>query len=198
MEFLLALNILWSCTSTFNCRQFIPTISYLACYKGHDRLFNVTMMYWFFYLLIFTLISFLHFRSSSKVYNTLFLLVSICISVLQPCIAIIDEASTSHVLPIDKIHRFMISLVIIFLLLWIYLTSFETKIQLYLKKYIGIGIICLFWSIAQWFYAERDGCIFNYIFEAISEWITISIGIFLPYMYSRFYTEIFFITKFRR
>ena len=195
METLIFCNIIWSCVSTFNCLWFIPTISYLACYKGHDRLFNFTMVFWGLFLSVFTLVSYIQYRSLSTRYNVLFLSTGLLISILQPCLAVLDEGNSSNILPIEKVHGIFIITLIFASFFWIFLTNHRFPIQGKLYKYILTGVGLLFCSIAQWFYGENDGIIFNYAFEALFEWTTVAMAVFLPYMYSETYKDIIISTK---
>ena len=189
MELLLISNIIWSCSSTFPCSDFLPTISYLACFRGHDRLFSFTMTFWSGNLAMFFVLSYNHYRSSSR-FNNLFCLISLVICLVQPGIAILDEANTSYFVKIEKIHSgFMIGLFLASMV-WIYLTSLGKGMRSALIKYINLLILCACWSFLQWFYEDSNNFWFNYKVEAISEWITVTLAVFTPYMYSIEFGEV--------
>lgn len=187
MLFLLTFNILWSCTSTFPCSHFLPTLSYLACYRGHDRLFTFTMTYWGVNLFIFTFFSFLHFKTDSKLFNYSLIFSGFIISALQPCIAVIDEANTSYYAKIEKIHAVMMIILIFFILFWVFLTGNSGKLSQGVRKYTNLMVFVGCWSILQWFYAEKQGLVFNYNIEAVSEWLAVTLAVFCPCVYASSY-----------
>ena len=192
MELLLIFNIIWSCSSTFPCSDFLPTISYLACFRGHDRLFAFTMTFWSGTLAIFFILSYSHYQSSNRFSSNLLILLSLVICLVQPGIAILDEANTSYFLKIEKIHSgFMIGLFLASMF-WIYLTSILKPMRSSLNKYIHILILCACWSFLQWFYEETHNFWFNYKLQAISEWVTVTLAVFTPYMYSLEFGEVTF------
>ena len=190
MELLLAANLTWSCVSTFDCSKFLPTVSYLACYRGHDRLFNFTMVYWGMVLMLFNCAAYLNFRTDIKKYNSFLFLLGAGICIAQPCIAVFDEANTSFYVKTEFIHGGMMIGLILSSLFWIYLTYNTGKIKSLLNRYIAVSLSFLLWSISEWFYADKDGVFFSYFFEALSEWIAITFAIFLPFMYSRDFPDI--------
>lgn len=185
--FLLAFNILWSCSSTFPCPSFLPTLSYLACYRGHDRLFTFTMTCWGVNLFIFTFISFLHLKTDSRLYNYSLTFSGFIISALQPCIAVIDEANTSYYAKIEKIHAVLMIILVFFILFWFFIAGHSRKLTQGVKQYTNLMVFVGCWSILQWFYAEKQGIVFNYNVEAVSEWLAVTLAVFCPFVYASSY-----------
>lgn len=185
MEILLIINIIWSCSVTFPCFDFLPTISYLACFRGHDRLFTFTMTLWSGNLMMFSVLAYIHYRGSNQVFNKIFILISFCICLIQPGIAILDEANTSYFVKIEKIHLGLMIGMFIGSMVWVYLTSLGKGMRSSLRHYINLLIFSSCLSFLQWFYEEKDSFWFNYKLEAVSEWITVTLAVFTPYMYSK-------------
>ncbi|OMJ80402.1 hypothetical protein SteCoe_19356 [Stentor coeruleus] len=197
MELLLAINIIWSCSSTFTCSEFLPTISYLTCYRGHDRLFCVTMVYWCFILLLFSIISYLNLKTDSYYTNVFMLLIGIVIALINPALAVLDEANTSYYVKTEKVHAGLMIGLILASLVWLYITTLSSKLTQFVHKYIIVGLVLLLWSMAQWFYAERGGVVFNYFVEAVSEWIVVTLAVFIPYVYAGCFENVSVSTKYK-
>jgi hypothetical protein len=107
-----------------------------------------------------------------------------------PWLGLLDEANSSHVFPIEKVHFAIIVGVQTVGLLWAYLsTKALHKAQIdtnFLMKYIGVGLCLLIYCIYQWRYVndtEADWATEN--LEALAEWGAVSMCVFLPYVYTK-------------
>lgn len=197
MESLLAINIIWSCSSTFSCSEFLPTISYLACYRGHDRLFCFTMVYWCLILILFSIISYLNLKTDSYYTNISMLLIGIAIALITPALAVLDEANTSYYVKTEKVHAGLMIGLIMASLVWLYITTLSSRLTEFIHRYIIISLLLLLWSMAQWFYAEKGGIVFNYFVEAVSEWIVVTLAVFIPYVYAGCFENVGVSTKYK-
>lgn len=56
-------NIILACATNFYCTIFIPTLPYLGCFRGHDRIFIVTCTFYSLVLPILYFGGYLHFRA---------------------------------------------------------------------------------------------------------------------------------------
>ncbi|CAG9315986.1 unnamed protein product [Blepharisma stoltei] len=197
MEFLLVFNIFWSCRDTFDCSTFWPTLSYLACFRGHDRLFNFTLTYFTAILPVFLIISYTHFSHIyGRCFNFCFISLGILITFTLPFISMIDEANSSHIMPLEKIHIGIMTWFIAGVLIWIYMSMLcMRKINIpadriewkgFLEKYLTFGITMLGFNIYEYFFAYSKNANWwvNQNVEAVCEWTVISMAVFLPYVYS--------------
>jgi hypothetical protein len=156
------------------------------------------MTFWGGNLAFFSLFAYQNFKNSSDLFNKVFLLTSLLISLVQPGIAIFDEANTSYFVKIEKIHAGIMIGLFIACMIWIFLTGLTGKLRKELKTYLNLFIFCACWSFVQWIYAEKDQFPFNYHIEAVSEWITVTFAVFLPYAYSVSFEETVFATSIRK
>jgi len=195
---LIAVNVAWSCNSTFNCVDFKPTVSYLACFRGHDRLFNFTMTLAGAFLSFFFVTAYANFNYFfSDLQNLAYIGLSCLISVGMPLIGIIDEANTSDLVPLERFHFWIVFCVVSCCLGWVYLTmgcldnfnftKSQTAAVVFLKKYLAVGLTVLFVNILQWTHEvfSEPNWLFNMNYQAYSEWCVILMGCFTPYTYSR-------------
>ncbi|CAG9315753.1 unnamed protein product [Blepharisma stoltei] len=197
MEVIVVINIIWSCVSTFDCSIFWPTVSYLACFRGHDRLFNFTMAFYAFITGLFFITAHVHFF---KIYTPrlklFYTLLSAGIVLAFPFISMIDEGNSSHVVPLEKIHYWIMIGFICGVLAWIYMSLLcinaisipkENLIwKDFLLKYLAIGFAILLVNLYEYKYAytEQANWFTNQNVEAACEWMVISMTVFLPFIYS--------------
>jgi hypothetical protein len=73
---LTATNLIFACTTNFTCRQFLPTLNYLGCFRGHDRMYIDACTFFAGVLVVFHISAYLRFRqiSSGEVSTVLALL----------------------------------------------------------------------------------------------------------------------------
>ena len=197
MELLLVANIIWSCSSTFDCRSFWPTISYIACFRGHDRLFNFSTGYFMVILLLFFCLASVQFSDSCSVWkNRLMLLLGIGISFLLPSASILDEANSSHIVPLEKVHLILMVIMISAGILWIYfsmkimnalkLPKREEEWRDFLVRYLVFGHAMTAFTIVEWVYAYTTykNWWMNENVEALCEWTVVTMCVFGPFVYS--------------
>ena len=133
----------------------------------------------------------------------IFVLVSVLLTLATPFIVLIDEANSSHVVPLEKIHYIITVAYITLSVLWIFI-SMEAGRQLsskmtrsqqewydFLKKYILFGMIMLAFNVFEWTYAytDRANWWINENVEALFEWTVVSMAVFLPFFYSLTYNR---------
>ena len=197
-EVLLAVNLVYSCYTTFDCTTFWPTLSYMAVFSGHDRLFAFTLTQLSFSLPLFFLAIQAQFRSVLSVFaNAVMLITWLGICILLPTVALIDEANASNVAPLSTIHYWLMVGVISLSLLWTgtSLVAIQEgkkeagwkgmKEVSYLKKYVcvtllALGVTVVEWTLAGSIYANS---VMNETVEAVCEWTTVSLAVFAPYTY---------------
>ena len=190
---LICANLFWVCNGVFDCKSFWPTISYMACFRGNDRLFSFTMTLQGTFLLVFFITAYANYSQFMNVFEkVMFGVLGVLISLAMPFIAMIDEANDSHILPLKEIHLGIMIGVISCSLTWTYLTYLciskmdddQKKQSEFLKNYILLGLGMLVMNLLEWYYREKNNWLFNSNAEALSEWLVVGLALFLPYVYS--------------
>lgn len=197
MELLIFLNLLWSCSRTFDCRSFWPTISYLGCYKGHDRVYNLSAGLYSFVLMSFFLSASLNYRPYlNQALNRFMLLLGVGISMLFPAVTIIDEANSSYYVQTELVHYILMKILLTLGFSWVFfsvmvigrikLEPAEEEWNSFLKKYILLGVAMACLSIYEWNNANLDPKTWwmNENVEALTEWFAVTLCIFAPFFYS--------------
>lgn len=197
MEIILAIDIIWSCSSTFDCRSFWPTISYIACFRGHDRLFNLSAAYYMVILILFFVSASLNYREyCSRWMHRIMLFLAMTICLLLPCVSIIDEANSSHILPLEKIHFILMVVLISAAVLWVYfsirimnsmkLPKREEEWRDFLIRFVVFGHAMLAFTIYEWVYAYTPykNWWMNENVEALCEWTVVTMCVFGPFCYT--------------
>lgn len=93
-------NIGIACATNFYCTIFLPTFSYLGCFRGHDRVFIVTCTYFALVLPITYIGGHLHFRSvASNIKRGVMAIFGIISCVSLPVLALVNEVNGVHLLP---------------------------------------------------------------------------------------------------
>ena len=187
---LLATTIIVSCIYTFQCEEFLPTISYLAAYSQYDRALVWVATAQIVPLLFFFISTFIVYsRHMSKLDNYTLLFISIMLSLLFPSIVIVDEVNSSYYFPFDRLHVILTSSFMLALGIWM-LFSFEwlykihkAKPSIYIKRLAAYILACFFsiyLSMSQWKIAENPE---DYLNLALKEYLSILLLIFLPRAY---------------
>lgn len=197
MELLVFINLIWSCKSTFDCRTFWPTLSYMGCYKGHDRVYNMSAGFFSIVLMTFFISASLNYAPYiSKITNQIMVFLGLGISMLFPAVTIIDEANSSYYVQTELVHYILMCILVSLSFAWVYFSVIAMRrVQLdaeeddwnsFLKKYILLGACMAGFSIYQWKHArsEASNWLINENVEALSEWFTVTLCIFAPFFYS--------------
>lgn len=197
IEGLIVLNLLSSCQDTFDCRTFWPTISYLAAYRGHDRTFSVTMTLLAVEVAVFVVAAWTQYQGVGKAKGRVMLGSGGLLALLIPAIALVDEANSSPYAPLEKIHRWVMTVVIVLGVVWTALSleamrtihlkrSREQQEEtLFLEKYVLTALMLLLVTVVEWcFSASHPSWLVNENVEALCEWTVVSLAVFAPYFYS--------------
>lgn len=195
-------NLALACSTNFSCRQFLPTLGYLGCFRGHDRLFIVSCTYYGLVLPLLFVGAYCHFRvidSDSRRYAMLVMGLTIC--GLLPLIALTDEVNGVHILPLESMNSFFSSIFVILSVIWLFLGYgsvvkllpslnanerawlFRLKLLLFL---IG-GLVVL--AAVEWHYSYTvySNNFLNENIEATCEWLIVCIAIFIPAVFAQFF-----------
>lgn len=194
MEALLFINVFWSCQDTFDCMTFWPTISYVGCFRGHDRLFNLALAYFAVWLCLFIPCVLACVAEHSGRCTKWFLGVGgLLLSVTLPWASIIDEANSSHIAPLEKIHVGIVTGIVIGGLIWSIVavkaasrTKGKDDQVSFLKSYWLFSVVMLAFAVYEWKYAYSDQANWwvNENVEALCEWTIVTLAVFFPYVFS--------------
>lgn len=187
---LLSTIISVSCIYTFQCAEFLPTISYLAAYSHYDRALVWVATAQIVPLLFFFISTFVVYsKHMSKFDSYTLLLISILVGLLFPSIIIVDEVNSSYYFPFDRLHVILLSALMLALGIWV-LFSLEwlykihkAKPSIYIKRLAAYILTCFFsfyLSISQWKIAENPE---DYLNLALKEYFSILLLTFLPRTY---------------
>lgn len=197
MEIMLAIDIIWSCTSTFDCRSFWPTISYIATFRGHDRLLNFSTSYYMVVLFLFLMTTMTNYAEHcSRWINRIMLFLGITVCCLLPSISVLDETNNFQFVTTEKIHLKLMGTLISAGALWIYLSlrimnsmkfpKREEEWHDFLIKYIVFGHVMAIFTAFEWFYVNTSNKHWwiNENVEALCEWTVVTMCVFGPFFYT--------------
>lgn len=198
-------NILLGCFFSLHCSQILPTVSYLACYKGHERL--VVLSFVLYGLCLAVLFLGLHVRLYEKATwfeRYLLLFLGLAIMGALPAVGIIDELNGLYFAPIDFVHGYVLYTLIVCCACWIYLSfsciydlrvgfsNTEVENMHSLLASIIWLVVFTFLTVVQWQvgYSIYSNFWFNENAFALFEWATISQAVFLPSKFARLFGDL--------
>lgn len=192
VETLLVLTLLHSCQTTFDCRTFWPTVSYMAAYRGHDRMVCFALTLSAMVLPVFFLCAYARYRAVlSPFTSSLMLLLGVLISALVPAVGVIDEANSSNVAPLELIHYWLVVGLISLGGLWtvccvVAMERLQKRGGDATWTYLSATGVMLLVTTAEWVFA---GSVYanawvNESVQAVCEWTTVSLVLFAPYTLS--------------
>lgn len=195
-------NLTLACSTNFSCKQFLPTLGYLGCFRGHDRLFIVSCTYYGLVLPLLFVGAYCHFRvvdSDSRRFAML--VIGLTISGLLPLIALTDEVNGVHILPLEPLNSFFSAVFAILCVIWIFLGYGSVKkllpslnihehawlFRLKVMLFMVLGLTVL--AAVEWHYAYTvySNDLLNENIEAVCEWLIVCIVIFIPAVFSQFF-----------
>lgn len=195
-------NITLACATNFSCGQFLPTLNYLGCFRGHDRVYIVTCTYFACVLAIFFVGAYLRFKTlASKEMNIIISGLSFLITVILPLVAVTDEVNGVHYLPLETIQVFLANLFTILSIIWAILAyrviskssnalnSDETTWLLRLRVlmiYMTIMFVVLLIE-RQFCYSAYANSFINETVESVVEWVLVCGGIITPIFFAQFF-----------
>lgn len=189
-SFLLASTVGVSCVFTFDCTEFLPTVSYLAAYSHYNRALTWIAAAQSVPLLLFFVSTFVTYsKHLSRLDSYTLLLIGTLFSLLFPSIIVIDEVNSSYYFPFDRLHVILLCSLLLALGIWM-LFSLEwlykihsTQPDYYIKRlavYILACFCSVFLSINQWKVSENPE---DYFELALKEYLSIGLLTFLPRVY---------------
>jgi hypothetical protein len=193
-------NVLLSCLFSIPCSQLLPTISYLGCFPGHERMHVFSCV--FFSLSLFVLYLGPFVRLSNLIpplplYTSLVL--GLGITGLLNAITIVDEVNGLYFSPIDWMHDYMVVFLLLVCGSYIYLAYgclsdiqdsmclSEQNAMVSLRFHIGITVAALLLAVIEWqvAYSVYANSLFNETMQALCEWGAISLAVLLPVSFCR-------------
>lgn len=190
---LLYLNLLAVCTFDIVCASYLPTLSYLATFRGYDTFFVFTITAYCF-MLVPMFLSF-HVRASKvlKTDEIIFMaLFEITIIVLGITVSLIDEINGIEFNPVDNLHVYLSFGLSIICFSWVYYAlKFLEKTELTNSKKEKIQECWLIYKVAwalyivtllEWHFAYTiyNCFIANTLIETICEWTLITLALRFP------------------
>lgn len=97
--------IITACSLSFNCSEFLPTISYIGFFRGYDRTIVLILSTWTPILLLFFSVAYTNYDEIlSRLDSLTMLFMGILISAAVPFVGVIDEVASSFYVFFEKIH----------------------------------------------------------------------------------------------
>lgn len=193
-------NVLLSCMFSIPCSQLLPTISYLGCFPGHERLHVLSCVFFSLSLFLLYLGSFVRLADlipPFPLYTGLVL--GLGITGLMTGITLVDEVNGLYFSPIDWMHDYMVVVLLLLCGCYVYLTygclsdikdsmgPSEQNALISLRFRIGLTCAFLLLAVIEWqvAYSIYANSLFNESMQAICEWGTISLAVLLPVSFCR-------------
>lgn len=193
-------NVLLSCMFSVPCSQLLPTISYLGCFPGHERLHVLSCVFFSLSLFLLYLGSFVRFTNllpPFPLYTGLVL--GLGITGLVNGITLVDEVNGLYFSPIDWMHDYMVVVLLLICGCYVYLTYgclsdikesmslTEQNALISLRIRIGLTCAVLLLAVVEWqvAYSIYANSLFNETMQALCEWGAISLAVLLPVNFCR-------------
>ncbi|CAG9327957.1 unnamed protein product [Blepharisma stoltei] len=195
-------NLILACATNFSCFTFLPTLGYLGCFRGHDRVFIVSCTYFALVLILMYTGAYYHFGSSLPRWKRhLLLYLGVISCSILPIISLVDEVNSVHILPLEFIYVFLSTCFIISNLAWSSLvysllllskSTFNAQERHWffiLSVFLGVFVFISIINIVEWnwAYSIPSNLLINENAEAICEWILVSISIMVPPIFCQFF-----------
>jgi hypothetical protein len=203
LELLMVLsNLVLACSTNFSCRQFLPTLLYLGCFRGHDRLFIASCTYYGLVLPLLFLGAYSHFKvvdSDSR--RLTMLVIGLIVSAMLPLIALTDEVNGVHILPLEPLNAFFSTVFVILSVVWtvlgfgsvqkmtpslnIHERAWYFRLKVMLMAMCGLTVL----AVVEWYYSYTiySSAFLNENIEAVCEWLIVCLAIILPAVFTQFF-----------
>ena len=194
-------NLAVACYTSFTCSRFLPTIDYLGCFRGHDRVYIVACVFYAVTLAVCVVGG--HRRQQGAlsdewrmVTTSSGLLAALCL----PVIAFFDEVNAQHWLPFPSIHKSALILFFPSAGFWVgasflairRLEPAFTQSEVWWMKvlrgivYLAGGLFLL--TLVEWHFAYTvySDALLNETGEAVCEWCLVALSILYPTVLCQF------------
>jgi hypothetical protein len=187
---LLGIIVACSCVYTFDCKEFIPTISYLLHYRSYDRLITFTLAFGVFPLLVFFICGFITYRKYINAIDSYSLLIiGLVFSFMVPGVALIDEISGLLGVSVNKLQVLVfegllgvVCVWMLFSLEWLY--KLNKNSPSIMAKFSCFYVLLCYTSLFWYYYLQNTHENSFYARLALSEYVSITLIVFLPRVYS--------------
>ncbi|CAG9320690.1 unnamed protein product [Blepharisma stoltei] len=198
----LYVSLLLGCLSNFYCKSFLPSPSYLGCFRGHDRVMIAAYTYYALVLPLMYIGAYCHYLPIlSNTKRALLKYTGIASCLFLPLIAYTNDINGTHVLPFEPIHNFACIVFLFANILWscmVFLNIKNTETVLNSKEkswyfflnailwsWVAIGVLALLeWEFAYSLYANS---LFNEYVKSLCEWVLVTLAIVMPPVFCQFF-----------
>lgn len=190
---LLYLNLLCLCSYSLSCKNYYPTISFLATFRVHDLVVLLSLS--LFAVSLLPIFVSIHIKTASILTlddSIYLLLLEIGIFILTLTVGIIDESNGIEFNLIDNLHVFISFLLSSICVLYVYsviyylglgkLTLEESQNLKTCRRLFWVGCLLLAFTTLQWHFAytELNSWLFNTYFETVGEWTLVTLAMRFP------------------
>ncbi|CAG9314158.1 unnamed protein product [Blepharisma stoltei] len=190
-------NVFMACTFSISCLKFLPTFSYLGCYRDHDRWLNFSLAFYGGVLpLIVVSLSVKLAEYVKKCSLIIMILAGFMGCTTLILIGLIDEVNGLYILPLDRMHPWLTLFLYgcFNLFLYIALTGLENvPLEYSEKEWLGrcnnlyrLANIMFAVTGTEWFlaYSIYSNFFINEVVEALCEWFVVTLAVFFPFALS--------------
>jgi hypothetical protein len=183
-------NLVAACAFTFDCKRFLPTISYAAAYRWHDRFTSVALTLHACALSIFFgLVYCTNLEKLSKSLGVVQLASGLCVCLSLMLLSLFDEVESIIFLAFGS-HAFIISVLAGGLTTWLVIQILAEPDKTYLHNYASFLLLMLTCTWLEHSFSSLKGFCFNSNLEALCEWSTIFAFVMLPTVYLKGHPEV--------
>ena len=190
---LLYLNLVCLCSYSISCKNYYPTISFLATFRVHDLVVLLSLS--LFAVSLIPVFVAIHVKAASilTLDDSIFLLIlELGIFILTLTVGIIDESNGIEFNIMDFFHVFVSFLLSSLSVVYIYsvlyylgqgrLTSEESQSLKTCRRLFVVGCLLLVFTSLQWLFAytELNSWLFNTYLETAGEWTLVTLTMRFP------------------
>lgn len=196
---LMTLNLVIGCISSFSCNQRLPSLLYLGCFRGHDRILTIALVLLAFIILLVVIGAEKQLRSSSTA------LIMSCMRYCGfvsagclPLIALTDDVNSRHFIPLEAFNSTFSICFILASSAWVlmFVLKFKGSVLLgnamahtALKKWLVLICVCAGMTYFEAHFGDRFK-LHNYIYRGLFSWVLLVLLVVLPGMIGRSLTQL--------
>ena len=194
-------NLFLACYTSFTCSRFLPTIDYLGCFRGHDRVYIVSCA--FYAVTLGICVVGCHRRQKGALSDDLRLvstLSGVLAALCLPLIAVSDEVNAVHWLPFTHIHWAGLALFLPAAALWgscsyvalcrleAAFTQSEVWWMKVLRGVVRLAALTALVALIEWHFAYTvyADALLNETGEALCEWVLVGLAVLYPALLCQF------------
>lgn len=176
-------NVAFACFGTIDCEEYLPSLSYIWAFRGHDRTAVATGVFYALVLMVFFLGVFAgkgeRLSTSDK---GLMLGIGIGIVIIVPVIAILDGHIGLYGVGMRSVHYFSVYYLVILTVIWLCLALPAIPKRQPLLKWSLTTAVLLTMTLVEWELCNSvyHGLLFNQTLFTLCQWSTVTAAVFLP------------------